>query len=236
MTVDELAQGLWRWTTPHPAWTPEQGGSSGWEQSVGCVYYETSDAVVLIDPQVPPSGTPDETRYWAALDRDVERTGLPVAVLVGNAYHGRSADSIRARYGERRSTSVYAHADARARVSCSVTTPFEDGETLPGGVQAHAIAGLDAGETAFWIPAHRALVFADAVLGAGAGEVRVAPRSWGADGEEAAARYATEFRASIERLVALDPVVLLPSHGEPVLENGAAALVRAVEGPAWGEV
>jgi glyoxylase-like metal-dependent hydrolase (beta-lactamase superfamily II) len=235
MTVDELAPGLWRWTAPHPAWTPRQGGPAGWEPSVGCIYYEASDAVVLIDPLVPPSGTPDERRYWAALDRDVERTGLPVAVLVGNAYHGRSADAIRARYGERRATSVHVHADARDRVSCSVTSPFEDGETLPGEVHAHAIAGLDTGETAFWIPAHRALVFADAVLGAGAGEVRVAPRSWGADGEEAAARYAKEFRAGIERLVDLDPTILLPSHGKPVLEGGAAALVRAVAGPAWGE-
>lgn len=235
MTVQELAPGLWRWTVPHPAWTPDRGGPGGWEQSVACIYYEASDAVVLIDPQAPPTGTPDEARFWTALDRDVERTGLPVAVLVGNAYHGRSADSIVARYGAHRATSLRVHADARARASCSATSPFGDGETLPGGVRAYAIAGLDVGETAFWIAAHRALVFADAVLGAGAGEVRLAPRSWGADGEEAAADYAREFRPSIEILVELDPVVLLPSHGDPVLEGGARALARAVTGPTWGE-
>jgi hypothetical protein len=235
MTPRELAPGLWRWTAHHPAWTPERGGPGGWEQSVGCIYYETSDAVVLIDPLVPPPGTPEAQRYWTALDRDVERTALPVAVLVGNAYHGRSADSILARYGERRATSVHVHADARSRVSCAATSSFGDGARLPGGVHAHAIAGLDDGETAFWIPAHRALVFADAVIGAGAGSVRVAPRSWAPDGEQAAARYASEFRANLERLAGLDPVLLLPSHGEPVLEAGATALARAVAAPAWGE-
>lgn len=230
-----LAEGLWRWVAPHPAWTSDTAGANNWERLVGCIYYEGSDALVLIDPLVPPAGTPDEQRFWTALDRDVERVGLPVVVLVGNVYHGRSADSIDGRYGRDRSTSIHVHADARDRVACSATSSFQHGDTLPGDIRAHRIAGLDVGETAFWIPTHRALVFADAIIGAGAGSVRVAPRSWGAGGEEADAVYASEFRGSIERLVDLDPLMLLPSHGDPVLEAGAAALAEAVTAPAWGE-
>jgi glyoxylase-like metal-dependent hydrolase (beta-lactamase superfamily II) len=235
LAVHRLAPGLWRWTAPHPGWTPDRGGAGGWEQSVGCVYYEAPEATVLIDPLAPPAGTPDEERFWNALDRDVERLALPVAVLIGNAYHGRGADAIVARYGARHRTTVHVPADARARVSCSATLKFGDDAKLPGNVHAHAIAGLDVGETALWIPSHRALVFADAVIGAGAGTVRIAPPSWAAEGKEAAVRYASEFRASLERLVDLDPVFLLPSHGEPVLEAGAQSLARAVMSPAWGE-
>ena len=232
--TSELAPGLWRWTVPHPSWTPERAGPGGWERSVGCIYLEAADAVVLIDPLVPPAATPDARRFWSALDRDVERVAKPVVVLVGNAYHGRSADAICERYGERCTVSIHVHADARARIAAA-TTSFGDGASLPGAVRAHAIAGLDEGETAFWISAHRALVFADAVIGAGEGNVRVAPLSWAAEDAQAAARYRTGFRASLDRLVRLDPVRLLPSHGEPVLAGGAAALARAVAAPAWGD-
>jgi glyoxylase-like metal-dependent hydrolase (beta-lactamase superfamily II) len=235
LTVHELAPGLWRWVAPHPAWTSDRGGPGGWEQAVACVHHEAPDAVVLIDPLVPPAETAEAQRFWTALDRDLERTARPLAVLIANAYHGRSADAIRARYAQRRGTSVHVPVEVRTRVSCSATHEFETGAMLPGGVQAHGIAGLDSGETAFWIRAHRALVLADAVIGAGAGAVRVAPPSWAAEGERAAELYTKEFRASLGRLVDLDPVLLLPSHGEPVLEAGAAALARAVAAPAWGK-
>lgn len=52
----EIAPGLWRWTAPHPAWVPnsEPDSPDDWEQLVGCVLYERPDAVVFIDPLVPP--------------------------------------------------------------------------------------------------------------------------------------------------------------------------------------
>jgi len=42
MEVLEVAAGLWRWT----------GWHAEWKHDVGCVYYETADAVVLIDALV----------------------------------------------------------------------------------------------------------------------------------------------------------------------------------------
>ena len=45
------------WKSTAAAPTPAKGGPGGWEQSVGCVYYEAPDHVVLIDPLAPPAGT-----------------------------------------------------------------------------------------------------------------------------------------------------------------------------------
>src|SRR5919108_611415 len=77
MDVEAIAPGLWRWTTPHPDWTPEQGGPDGWEAAVGSVYYEAPAAVVLIDPLVP-AETEERERFWRALERDVEAVGRPL--------------------------------------------------------------------------------------------------------------------------------------------------------------
>jgi glyoxylase-like metal-dependent hydrolase (beta-lactamase superfamily II) len=146
--VQEVASGLWRWTGLHPEWTPASGGPEGWDQEVGCVYYEAPDAVVLVDPLAPPE---DEESFWAALDRDVERAGKPVRVLVTVSFHDRSAEAVAKRYG--------------------ATT---DGP-LPGGVEAHAAPAGE--ETVYWLPAHGALVFGDVLLGAEDG-VRLCPESW----------------------------------------------------------
>jgi hypothetical protein len=81
MEVQELRRGLWRWTAPHPDWSPSLDRPGGWPRMVGCVYYEPPEAagtVVLIDPLAPPEGTPDHERFWRALDRDVLGTaGAP---------------------------------------------------------------------------------------------------------------------------------------------------------------
>jgi hypothetical protein len=148
MRVQELTRGLWRWTGLHPDWTPDQGGPDGWEQEVGCVYYEAPEAVVLLDPLVPPE---DEERFWGALDRDVERLGKPVRILLTVGWHARSAEAIAERYGG------------------------EIGGDLPRGVEGHEAVHFE--ETIFWIAEHGALVFGDVVLGADGG-VRLCPESW----------------------------------------------------------
>jgi len=142
--VQEVADGLWRWTGLHPDWKPGED----WDQEVGCVYYGGPDAVVLVDPLAPPE---DEERFWAALDRDVERAGKPVRVLLTVSWHGRSVKAVAERYGA-----------------------ATDGP-LPAGVEAHAAPAGE--ETTYWLPAHGALVFGDVVLGA-AGGVRLCPESW----------------------------------------------------------
>ena len=236
MNLQKIREGLWRWTAPHPEWRPESGGSAGWEKEVGSVYYEAGDALVLFDPLAPPSETADAERFWEALDRDVERLRRPVAILLGVHYHERSADEIAERYADGVGVQIWGPRGTEARVQrCTVTHPFDPGHKLPGGIRAHPIEGLDGREAVYEIPEHRALVFADAVLGAGNGEVRVAPESWAEKTDEARARYRETFRDSLRGLLPIPVDLLLVSHGEIVTTDAAGALARALKAPAWGE-
>jgi hypothetical protein len=109
--VQQLADGLWRWTT--------LGASS--------VYYEAPDAVVLFDPLVPAG---EEEEFLAYLDRDVERLGLPVSILLTAKRNERSAPFLRERYGA--------------------------GDQVPTTVDVYPVEG----RRAYFIRPHRALVIA----------------------------------------------------------------------------
>ncbi len=142
MNVVELAPGLWRWTAPHPDW--HEGAD--WEREVGCVYYEAADATVLIDPLVPP----ERERFFEALDRDVERRGLPVSVLLTCKWHERSAVELKDRYAA--------------------------GEAAPAGIEP-CLFLPEIEETVWWLPEHRTLVAGDVLIGTPEG-VSVCPDSW----------------------------------------------------------
>jgi hypothetical protein len=117
--VEQLAEGLWRWTT----------------QGVGCVYYEAPDAVVLFDPLVPAG---EEEAFLPYLDRDVERLGLPLSILLTDPEDERSASFLRERY----------RADDR----------------VPPTVDAYPLED----QRAYFIRPHRALVVGASDLSAGA--------------------------------------------------------------------
>jgi hypothetical protein len=95
MRVQEIATGLWRWTGLHPGWTPADGGPDGWDQEVGCYFYEGPAATVLFDPLVPME---DRDRFLEALDRDVDRAGKPVRALLTVEDHRRSSAELAERY------------------------------------------------------------------------------------------------------------------------------------------
>jgi glyoxylase-like metal-dependent hydrolase (beta-lactamase superfamily II) len=211
--VAELRPGLWRWTAPHPDWTPDEGGEDGWEREVACLYLEAPDAIVLIDPLVPEGA--ERERFLRHLDADVERVGLPVAIVLTVFWHERSAPELRERY----EAAVWAPQDAVEKLGVTVDHPYREGEALPGGLDAFRT--LRADEVALWLPEQRALVFADAVLGTGAGGLRVCPDSWLTIDPD-------EFRAELRRLLELPAELVLTAHGEPVLASGRAALERAL--------
>lgn len=217
MQVTRIADGLWRWTGLHSDWTPDDGGPNGWEQEVGCVYLDGSDAVVLVDPLVPPE---DADRFWEALDRDVEQAGRPVHVLLTVFWHGRSARELADRYGGE----IWAHERVRdvERREVEPTRFFTFGETLLGGVEPRDAVRFD--EAILWIPAHGALVFGDVVLGAEPGRVRLCPEGW--LGESAGH---AELKEALRPLLELPVERLLVSHGAPVLEGGGAELARVLE-------
>ena len=216
MDVRELAPGLWRWTALHPDWTPAQAeDGEGWEQDVGCVYVETAGSVLLIDPLVPGEPAARET-FLEHLDADVARNGKPVSILLTVFWHERSAGELAERYA----AEVWANDGATKRIDSPVTNPFAPADVLPGG-----LIGIDAqlaDETIYWLPEHRALVPGDAILGVSDGGLRVCPASW--------LRYLTQadLKLALRGLLDLPVELVLVSHGEPVLEDGLAALASAL--------
>ena len=217
MRVAELRPGLWRWTALHPDWTPDEGGPDGWEQEVGCLYYEAPDAVVLVDPLAPADGTPDADRFWSALDRDVEAAARPVAVLLTVFWHERSAAAVVDRYR----ASLWADARRTDRLSRPPTDVFRPGDPLPGGIRAFDAAGRN--ECVFWIERHRALVPGDILLGDATGRVRMCPESWLHPG-----MTHEDVRRALRPLRELPVELVLVAHGEPVVEDAGAALERAL--------
>jgi glyoxylase-like metal-dependent hydrolase (beta-lactamase superfamily II) len=127
--VAELAIGLWRWTV----------------EGAGSFYVEAPDATLVVDPLVPDD---EAERFWRALDRDVERRGLPLAVLLTGAAHARSADDVAARYGGEVTR-------ARGRFGAGL----DDG---PGGARV-----LQGPGTPLYLPSHDALAAGDALVSDG---------------------------------------------------------------------
>jgi hypothetical protein len=211
MEVAQIEPGLWRWTGYHEEWS----------EDVGCVFCETADGVLLIDPLVPRE---EEERFWRALDKDVRRVGGEVHVLVTVFWHVRSTAAVVDRYSAR----VWAPSTARAAVerrSGVVTDVFRPGESLLGEIESFRTARRT--EVVFWIPKHRALVPGDVLLGDDAGTgVRMCPESWLP--EKTGHR---ELAESLRPLLELPVRRVLVSHGEPVLENGRAKLAQALKRP-----
>lgn len=207
MEVTRIDEGLWRWTAYHEEWM----------QDVGCVYCETPDGVVLIDPLVP-SDEPD--RFWRALDRDVARVGGGVHVLVTVFWHTRSAAALVERYRAR----VWAPTRGRqavARRAGVVTDAYRPGDPLPAGIEA--VPSGRAAEVLFWLPDHRSLVAGDALIGSEGGGVRLCPASWLPAGTTPA-----DLARALRPLLDLPVERLLLSHGEPVLEGAREALAAAL--------
>jgi glyoxylase-like metal-dependent hydrolase (beta-lactamase superfamily II) len=87
------------------------------------------------------------------------------------------------------------------------------------GVRAFPAARGD--EVALWLEGPRAAVFGDAVLGDQRGGLRLAP--WFKTDED---RERT--RQALLPLLDLPVEIVLPAHGDPVLENGRGALAEAL--------
>jgi glyoxylase-like metal-dependent hydrolase (beta-lactamase superfamily II) len=206
--VQEIADGLWRWTAFHPEW----------KQIVGAVYYEAPDAVVLIDPIVPED---EADRFWRALDRDIKKAKKPVHVLVTVFWHVRDTKQVAERY----QASVWASTRGRPAIerrAGAVTETYGPGDELPGGVIPYATAR--AAEVVFWIPKHKTVVPGDVILGAEGGGLRLCPRSWLPEKTDLA-----KLAESLRPLAELPAQRVLVSHGEPVLRGGRAALQRMLE-------
>ncbi|MFN7973475.1 MAG: hypothetical protein U0166_14190 [Acidobacteriota bacterium] len=207
MDVTRIADGFWRWTGFHPEW----------KQVVGCLYVETDDAIVLVDPLVPPEAP---KRFWKALERDVKRSGLPVHVLITVFWHARSAREIRDRLGARVWTTSRARRAIERRAPVTDTLPI--GRELPGGFEAVPTARGADRAVAAGPPIARD---GDVLLGASERRPRLGlcPAGWLPSG-----RTLDDLRASLAPLLDRRIERILVSHGQPVLARGRDALRRAI--------
>jgi glyoxylase-like metal-dependent hydrolase (beta-lactamase superfamily II) len=202
--MEELRPGLWTWTALHPSWTPEEGGPEGWEQEVRSYALDVGDSLVLFDPLV-------ETA-------DVEELAdrRPVVVILTCHWHRRSAAELVEALG------VLVHAPAtEARDIGLPIAPYAVGDDLPGDVESQAGGYSD--ECSLWIRGHAALVTGDVFLGGGR-RFRVQPDSWLADG-----LTHEELRERLRPLLELPVELLLPTHGDPILDDARNMLHSALE-------
>jgi hypothetical protein len=199
--VQQIADGLWRWTSPHPDWQPdaEPGSSMDWEREVGSALYVTADDAVFIDPLLPGDPTP----FWEWCDPLV--AGRAASVLTTIHWHGRSRSEIADRY------------DAATPAS---TDP------MPEGVLA-LVFGRTA-ETLFWLAAPRALIAGDRILGGCTGGLRLCPDSWMASLQTPMTQE--QLRVLLAPVLELPVERVLTSHGEPVLSDGSRALAEILAG------
>lgn len=203
MDVSEAAPGLWRWTGLHPEW----------KQEVACTYVRTPDAIVLIDPLIPPE---DTEKFIRNLDRDVGWVERPMHLFLTTFWHARSVAELSARYG----AEVWAPATSvlpTHRRTGLRPHPVRPDDELPGG-----IAALRSGrrnEVVYYLPGHESLVAGDVLLG---GPLRICPPGWIGKGGQEAVRHA------LGPLLDVPLKRVLVSHGQPVLEGGAAALRAAL--------
>jgi glyoxylase-like metal-dependent hydrolase (beta-lactamase superfamily II) len=179
-----------------------------WEEEVGSLALETDDGPALFDPLEPP--------------RELKR---PEHVFITVFWHYRSTPSLKAKHvwASRRTVK------ALANRGVTVTDPIARDATLPTGVEALETGRH--GELVYWLPAQKAVVVGDVLLGAGAKPratkepLRLCPEHW------LGKARSDDVRASLRPLLDLPVQRVLVSHGAPVLRGGKRALERVLQAP-----
>jgi glyoxylase-like metal-dependent hydrolase (beta-lactamase superfamily II) len=204
VAIEELRPGLWTWAALHPSWTPDDGGPEGWEQEVRSYALDAGDSLVLFDPLV------------AAADVDELAAGRPVVVVLTCHWHRRCSVELAEKLG------AVVHAPtAKVRDIGLAARPYVLGDDLPGDVEPHPAGYPD--EFTLWIRGHGALVSGDVFLGGERG-FRVQPDSWLAEG-----LTPEGLREQLRPLAELPVELLLPTHGDPVVDGALDTLRAALE-------
>jgi hypothetical protein len=194
----EIVPGLLRWTAPHRDWNPQAAPGSAED------WGQKVGSVLYEMPDAvalidPLLPSEDRTEFLRWLDGRIATR--PVSVLTTIRWHRRDREELASRYK---------------------STMGRAWNAVPPGIKPRPLRG--AGETMFWLPAVAALVAGDRLIGAQDGRLQVCPQSWLDDVHVNRPGLAELLRP----LVALPVERVLVSHGEPVLRDGRAALVRAI--------
>jgi hypothetical protein len=217
--MEELTEGLWRWTARHPEWHPGDFGAE-----VASFALQAGDDTLLIDPLLPPE--PEQV-----LETIEGTLGDRLAILITIPYHVRSAEELWQRYRGDAETTIHGHRAAAKRLDDrSAFREIEPGVPLPAGVTAHSIGKPRRYEMPLHAPSHGALVFGDAVAEAD-GRLVV----WATDKVDAKVErfYRERFNPTLEPLLELDFDRVLVTHGQPVMSGGKRALQGALDAKPW---
>ncbi len=194
----EIVPGLLRWSAPHPDWNPQAEPGSAED------WDQNVGSVLYEMPDVvalidPLLPSRDRREFLDWLDGRI--AARPVTVLTTIRWHRRDRQELAERYKS---------ATSRAW------------NVVPPGIKPRPLRG--AGETTFWLPGVAALVAGDRLIGSHRGRLQLCPESWLDDGRVDRPGLAELLRPLVE----LPIERVLVSHGEPVLHDGRAALVRAI--------
>jgi hypothetical protein len=217
--MDQLTDGLWRWTARHPEWHPGEFGAE-----VACFAAQAGDTTLLIDPLLPE----DPSSVLGVID---DAVGDRLAILITVPYHVRSAEELWKRYAGQAETTIHGHPAAAKRLQDrSAFRVIEPGAPLPGGATAHTIGKPRRHEMPLHLPSHDALVFGDAVAESN-GRLVV----WASERIDAKVErfYRERFNPTLEPLLELDFDSVLVTHGQPVLGGGKGALRQALDAKPW---
>lgn len=199
--MDEIAPGVFHWTAFH----------EGIRSQVSS--YFLSEPAVVLDPLLPAEGA-DE------VIESLSEHGPPRAILLTNRHHYRHSRRLVERFG----IPVLASRPGMHEFSPDQGVDAFDFETEPvPGVRAHGVDAICPDETAFEIPAARALAVADGLVRSESPEAPLGfvPDFLIGDDPEAVKRG---LRESYRRGLELDFEHLLLAHGAPLVGDGKERL------------
>jgi hypothetical protein len=213
--MEQLADGIWRWTARHPEWHP---GAFGAE--VASYALVESGRTVLVDPLAPEG----DSGFWRQLDGIVSGE---VVVLVTIGYHVRSAEEVCARNP---GATVWGHRNVGRRMADTAAFRELAPGSTPAGVRAYTIGRPRRAELPVLVESHAALAFGDAVVGTDGGL-----RMWCNEplDERRLRFYADRFAPTVEPMLAEPFDHVLVTHGPAVVSSGRDALAAAIHQPPW---
>jgi len=202
--VHEVLPGVFHWPAMHPRIHLEV--SSYWLEDGG----------ILIDPLLPPD---------VGLEWFERRSEPPAAVLLSNRHHYRDS----ARFQDAFGCPVYCNrAGLHEFTHGEMVDGFDPGDVLPGGVVACEIGAICPDETALYLPAQRAMVFADGLVSGaphGRRDLGFVPDQLMDDPERTKQGLLVAFRRLLDTY-AFEHLLL--AHGGPVIGDGRQRLEELI--------
>jgi len=171
-----------------------------YDNEVGSYAWDAGSSVVLLDPLSPPTLVDELVR------------GKDVATVLTCDWHDRSAPELVERFG----SPIHAPDGGDGGLEAQL---FEPGAALPASIEAYR--ATHPGEVVVWIGELDALVVGDALITRD-GTLEIPP-TWLPENDTVA-----EAQKRMAPLLDLPVELVLTTHGEPVRENGAEALRRAL--------